>query len=542
MFKSRIKKWRLEKSRKVGFPSFEHSVLNRRTESTIIQSADLSSVSSKDVGRDAKGRGLMNSIQGHRRDIEFAFAYFSRKSDGSPAQVAQSMSVEHDRQTEFLPRVDDKLPPAVSISLHGLARANDTQSYQPETPSPQASGAAFLAKNPKLHGQILRGKPPLTLPALDDILGHRPIPGNPSVISAFTSFHDWYCYYHEAFNKDNREQIETLYLLSSPTHGLAPPTEFQIMENLIRSARDFETISMPNVRERSYSFVRATVESRTSLACGLYDRALLHYKQAAEMVPDLFSKIRPSLLIDMVYTSIKDMPKLAVEYMVLPMMTQMLKASVFLHGSRHPLSRGILWLLTTYRLGLSPAFRAHLLILHLKHTLGNFLAYLNDINIDSLNKTIEVSDRLMQLAMYVEAVEYLEQRPPSQDLAQMMPPFRSCRDIARIAEHWELANLFNGRAHALNGAGVQASALSPHQFTGLRFIVLRECARSLRLQGRNREAMEKERARWKHASADFGIEDWKTIDSKRGYEDLSVQIARQGRSSEEHQHYCAETA
>ena len=230
-----------------------------------------------------------------------------------PESFSQILHTESSRSkspVRFTPEESDATSSSTD-SQHPHQVNSQTESVRHGNPTeliPEESDVASPSSSPELQGPITQV--PVLLIYVDANEQHIPDeasklrtdPGGQPTPSAFQSFQKRYLSHQEVFPEGYEEYVETVYLSSSFTRSLSSPYELRIMEDLIISAHDFNSISITqNIRERSDSFIHLIWQARSFLTHGQYDNALHRHKQAAEMVPDPVQHTRPSLLIDIVH-------------------------------------------------------------------------------------------------------------------------------------------------------------------------------------------------------------------------------------------------
>jgi tetratricopeptide (TPR) repeat protein len=510
------------------------SVFDTRTD-IVKQDAEMRAVIRKGLQREAVGKQPVFLVRGRRVDLDFAFNYFKRKNIRNPAQIAQAPApptpedVQSVSPLRFTPEESDEAD---------LSTDSDQRQCEPETrPEIQQPAQVAQALAPPIP-EDLQSNSPVQLtpeesdetilstdseqrPHQSDIIGRSTPP-------SFKSFQNWYSSLQRTFPWGNGEYVEMSFIPLAPTGGPSSPYEFRIVEDLIRSAHDFDTLPITdNPRERSDRFINLIWQTRSSLTRGQYASALRRHKQAADMVPDLVLNVRPSLLVDFVHSTISGASKLAIEFTIIPILTQIWEASIILHDSRHPVSRAVSTILAMFRLGFSPAFRAYLLVLHLKESLRSFQAHFGHLHENTLIVIFELHKALTDLGRYAEAGDYLEQLLSADEAIYGRKSYEACCDIVRLARCRSLLGEFDEGSRLLEDAWARASALYGDEFNRFRYDLLRESARSLKSQGKYEETMVKEKQRWNCAKADFGKDDWRTLDAEERLEELSAEMAIQ---------------
>ena len=462
----------------------------------------------KGLKEEAKGKKPVFLIRGQRVDLESAFGYFKRKHVADLAEMT----------TESAPSTPEEV-----------------RSYSPMQLTPGESDVATATADSEPHDHAMQAASlvllnPVSAPPKpkDANSHHREFETRPTQ-ATYESFRNWYMSLSADYFGEDQGFLELADLPPAPARGLSSPDNFRIIEGIISVAQDIKNDRSSRIFFRDNRLIRAIKDANHHLIRADYCKALETQKYTAGMITDLVRKRPFDLMTDLISISSMFHRSLATEYSILPILMYAFKASLCLHGSRHPLVRAIKTVIDTYRLGLSPAFRTHLFVQYLKHvTQTNFARH----DLLFLLYTVFArrdSAELAPIGHCVELIEYMEKTFLDPVLAaRVETPRLICLLIIQMARNWISAGEFDRGASILNEAWSRALKLRRDCFHEVRYEFLYESARSLELQGRLEEAIGKMEVRLHHAKEDFGIKPWRADFASRDLERLERIFNDQG--------------
>ena len=492
MFKSRIKKWRLDKKKKVGNPEPKSAIfIDILSDIATIKDDEMRAVIRKGLKRQAEGKGPVFLVRGRRIDLDSAFCYFRRKHI-DPAHILEQVA----------PPTPDEVQPLSPVPL---------PPHEKDPITPDADSNAY--------NQTVR-IPPFLVSSKDfpestpnDAFANLFDFGNPSILSAYESFRTWYTCSKTYLLKEDPEFVELAYLPPAPTRGLDSANDFRIIEDLVAISHDCESHPTTHTFNNGHcGFMCAMWGTNFWLMHGECGKALEEQARATEMLADMVHQRPYSLISAVLYLSVSFFSNLLIENSVLPTLAQILSASKYLLSPRHPLARTASIIMATYQMDLSPAFRTHLLVLYLRnfskerqhYALLGPLCYLSMISWTRNGTSADPS-------IYWELFEYMEELREDVKI-----PEASCDASHNVAMNdescWNSVTKFVRLKRSLDIAQCHAATSQSDDFNKHRYYLFRESVHSLELHGRWGEGVGTAHMWWYYAKEDFGIRhSWTSI-------------------------------
>ena len=315
-------------------------------------------VARKGLALEAEGKKPVFSIRGREVDLQSALHHLRRKGVRNLDQI---LNASRPATPEAV-----KSPGTISSILEEPSSHNSRGEVETSVISPTALGTiqakdCFLAPN-KIVNMTNQSPSSISQQSrtgsnekpVEDLLV-RSI--DHETISAFQSFLGWYLSRPENRLDISEDYFDETDVYSPLLRSLALPDSFRFIEHFIRSSS--EIWSIPQCYTGTDSLYRLLLPLETELRCGHYDRAFRYHKQATEAIPGFLVQHPFFVLSDIADFAFSGLTTLVIENALLPLLTQMLRTSIQLHSSRHPLTRVLHAILAVFKHGLLKILHFH---------------------------------------------------------------------------------------------------------------------------------------------------------------------------------------